>query len=440
MTDQVDHSIAEPGHREPGIGHPRLSALLWLLTAAAGAALSLRVIARARYAGEDSWFPMSQALDFLHGRSGQSVYEALFFSRHIKFQYPPTALLSLEIGRHFNITTLLQYNFCNAGILIFTGLLFSLFVRGVAGKIYYSGIRVPLEPLAYLIALRFYPNNLAFEIGQMQLLLGLLFLAACYALLNDRPILAGCLIAVAGMTKPQFLPLGLVAMWNRNWPFVIGLLLVAAILAATSIWLYGWYNHADYLRVLSFLSRHGEFQHLNQSIGGILDRWLYRGPSLDRDPLGAIPQSAFPPYIVEVYVSVLVSSIAMFATPFLIKMKGTDRVSRLIGFCMAAALFTLASPIAWVHHFNVLLPGYAVAVRGIFDRWRGGRAWFALTLIGLSAVLVGYPIVPASSATDPARNLLQSHVFFGACLLIAVFLAEAITLPSHLAANAERNS
>ena len=50
----------------------------------------------------------------------------------------------------------------------------------------------------------------------MQLGLGLLFLAACYLLLYDRRILAGALIAIAGMTKPQFLPLGLLAAWRER--------------------------------------------------------------------------------------------------------------------------------------------------------------------------------------------------------------------------------
>jgi hypothetical protein len=31
--------------------------------------------------------------------------------------------------------------------------------------------------------------------------------------------------------------------------------------------------------------------------------------------------------------------------------------------------------------------------------------------------------------TDPARNILQSHVLFGACILVVVFLQEAVVVP-----------
>jgi hypothetical protein len=402
--------------------------LLWLVLAA-DAVLSVRAILRAKTSGEDSWFPMTQALDLLRRFPGQRVYETLFFSRHVKFQYPPSSLLTLDFGRLLGVSQIWQYNLINAAVLILTGILFALFVRKILGDVRYRGIQLPVAAVAYIIALRFYPDNLAFEIGQMQLALGLLFLAACYAKLSNRPGLAGGLIGLAAMTKPQFLPLALLAVFRRDWRFSAGLLAVAVLLTILSILLYGWYNHLDYLKVLSFLSRRGEYQHLNQSIGGLLDRWLYHGPSLDRDPLGAIPQSAFPPYIPAVYFTVLVTSIVFLVLPFAVTVKGTDPTSELIGFCMAATLFTMASPIAWVHHFNVLLPGYVVAIKAAFDRWQGGRLHFSLFLVGISAVLVGYPIVPASAVTDPARNLLQSHVLFGACILVGIFLQEAVVIP-----------
>jgi len=406
-----------------------ISRLLLWLTIAAGAALSVRAILKSKFSGADSWSPMTQALDFVHHFPDQRLYETLFFSRHVKFQYPLSSLLTLDFGRLLGVSQIWQYNLANAFVLILTGILFALFVRKLFGEISYRGVRLPVAAAAYIVALRFYPDNLAFEIGQMQLALGLLFLAACYAKMSNRPGLAGGLIGLAGMTKPQFLPLAVLAIFRRDWRFSAVLLAVAVLMTILSVLLYGWYNHLDYLKVLSFLSRRGEYQHLNQSIGGLLDRWLYHGPSLDRDPLGAIPQSAFPPYIPAVYFTVLATSLVFLVLPFVVTVKGKDATSDLIGFCMAATLFTMASPIAWVHHFNVLLPGYAVAVKAAFDRWQGGRLYFSLSLIGISAILVGYPIVPASAVTDPARNILQSHVLFGACILVVVFLQEAVVVP-----------
>jgi hypothetical protein len=414
----------------------------WLSTAvaiscvAACIALGVYVISRAKYSGEDSWFPMGRALDFLHESSSALVYQKLFFSQHIKFQYPPTGLLFLDLLRRVGIGTSPEFNMINAVLLIMTGLVFGVFVAQLFGKVRLYGVRVPVGPIAFIVALRFYPSNLAFQIGQMQVLLGLLFALACWASFHDRRLLAGSLIALAVTVKPQFLPLGLLAFWRRDWRFVFGLAAVTSLAVVLSVSLYGYHNHVDYLSVLQFLSRHGEYQHLNQSVDGILVRWLYDGPPLDRDPNGFIPQSAFPPYIAAVYIPTLLSSLAMLALPFFVRIKMVDRVSLLLEFCTASVLFTMASPIAWAHHYNILLPVYAVGLKAALDRWKGWRLWIALALLAASFILTGYyPIVPASDPTDASRNLAESHVLFGALALVALLLLEMRTVAPDRVAN-----
>ena len=59
---------------------------------------------------------MARALDFLHGSTAGLVYQTLFFSEHVKFQYPPSALLLLDLLRRMGIGTTFQYNAANAGI------------------------------------------------------------------------------------------------------------------------------------------------------------------------------------------------------------------------------------------------------------------------------------------------------------------------------------
>jgi alpha-1,2-mannosyltransferase len=258
----------------------------------------------------------------------------------------------------------------------------------------------------------------------MQIVLGLLFLLACFALLNDRPAWAGGLIGLAASVKPQFAPLGLQALWRKNWGFFAGLFSVALVLLALSVSLYGWRTHLEYLTVLEFLSKHGEYDHLNQSINGVLVRWLYEGPPLGRDPNGMIPQSVFPPFIGPVYVSTLLSSVVMLVIPFLVRSRASDPVSKLLEFCNASVLFTMASPIAWVHHYNILLPLYVIALKAALDRWEGTGRWIVLVLLAVSFLATGYPWAAASEATSASRNLLQSHVLIGAFLLIGIVFVE----------------
>ena len=85
----------------------------------------------------------------------------------------------------------------------------------------------------------------------------------------------------------RFAPLGVFALWRRQWKVFTGIFTVGVISLAVSVAFFGLRVHLEYLSVLKFLSEHGEYQHLNQSINGFLVRWLYLGPSLDRDPSGS---------------------------------------------------------------------------------------------------------------------------------------------------------
>jgi hypothetical protein len=419
--------------RRPSVYLSRLlnvSSVLWALSALACLALCIYVLTRAKYSGQDSWYPMRSAIEHLHGsRASESLYD-LFFVDHIKFQYPPTALLLFDFLGALGIKTFYTLNLINAGLLIGTGWAFAMFSKQLLGTIKWQWFQVPIGPIAFILSVRFYPENLAFQIGQIQLFLGLLFLLACWAFVNERFVWAGSLIGVAATVKPQFAPLALLALWQRQWKMFAGILGVGVISLALSVALFGGRTHLDYISVLKFLSEHGEHQHLNQSINGLLLRWLYSGPSLDRDPSGLIPQSAFPPFIEPVYVTTLVSTIVMLAIPFLVKSKSDDRISRLLTFCSGSVFFTMASPIAWVHHYNILLPVYVVALRAGIDRWINTATWWVfLGTLMLSFLLVGYPLVPANSPTDSSMNILQSHVLIGALVLAGVLLVELRTAP-----------
>lgn len=292
---------------------------------------------------------------------------------------------------------------------------------------------IPIVPIAFILAIRYYPNNLSFQIGQIQIVLGLLFLLGCWAFLNERKLLSGMLIGFAGSVKPQYLPLGLFALWNKEWKLAAGIGLAFALALALSLGVYGWNNHLDYIPVMKFLSQRGEYLHLNQSVNGIVVRFLYLGPSLDIDPRMA-PQSAFPPYISAVYVSTVVSSALMLALPFFFSVRkigisSIDANTNLIRICAACILFTMASPIAWVHHYNVLLPAYAVSFQAARYRWQGPTLRAAIAALAVSLFLTGYPVVPATVPADPSQNIIQSHVFFGALILLTVLFFESRCLP-----------
>jgi hypothetical protein len=407
-----------------GHGGERLAVAAWVATVAVCFVASIYIISIVRFSGEDSWFPIGRALDLLHGpRSGQ-LYQTLFFSERIKFQYPPASLLLPDLLRSLDVSTASAYNAINGALMLVYAATLALFARRVLGRIWLLGVQLPVAPIAFLIALAFYPDYLALRLGQVQILLDFLFLLASLARLSDAKFIAGCLIGAAATVKPQFLPLVLLTLWWREWTFAAGAAIIAIPAVLLSVLLYGIDAQFDYLTVLSFLTQHGELYHLNQSVNGIVGRFLYLGPSLDIDPQGPIRQSAFPPYIPVVYFATLVTSLLLTALPFVLNPRTDDRLARLLLFSAAAILFTMATPIAWVHHYGILLPGYVVAIQAIRSRKAKGRGAIEFVVLATSFVLTGLPLAHPFAPTVRALNLLQSHVFIGACLLIGLLLAE----------------
>lgn len=395
--------------------------IIWVLSWVLCLAVSLYFINASRFWGEDSWYPTTRALDLLKSSPEAPIYQTLFFAGHVKFQYPPSGLLYIDMLRHLGLTASTAYNATNAGLAILTGLASAMFATKLLPPLKLWGLRLPTTPIIYLAAVLFYPTRLGLQLGQMQVPLGLLITLACLARLNARGLLAGCLIAAAASVKPQFALFGLLAVRQRDWEFLLGFSIVIAAAFLLSLALYGWTNNFDYLKVLSFLSQHGEYHHLNQTINGILNRWLYEGPSLDHDLDNPIPNSAFPPYIQLVYLGTMITSLLLIAVAFALPPTGAGK-SNILGFCLAIVLFTMASPIAWVHHYNVALPAIVVALSACLNDLNGTSRRALLALVFLSFALIGLPLMPAFGPTIPALNLPQSHVFLGACVLIGVLL------------------
>jgi alpha-1,2-mannosyltransferase len=79
---------------------------------------------------------------------------------------------------------------------------------------------------------------------------------------------------------------------------------------------------------------------------------------------------------------------------------------------------TLASPVAWTHHYAVLLPVFALVVPATVAAGSLGRSRFVL--LGLAYVLIADNFRALNRLADTPMNFLQSYVFFGGLLLLAL--------------------
>lgn len=372
----------------------------------------------------DSWDPMIAALDWLHDRPGENVYEGVFFQQRIKFQYPVTSLLPLEAMQAFGVLNLAAFERINLLFVLATAAGMAILMLELAAWLRLPGVRddrltqVMLGGFGFAATLCFYPVLKAFSLGQVQVWLNAAFVFACIALLRDRRMLCGALLGASTLMKPQ---MSLFLAWTvlrGGWRMAAGWAAVVVPGVAVATLLYGFAPMIDYLDVLLFIGRHGESYHVNQTVNGLVNRLLHNGNNLDWSA------EAFAPYHPVVHAATQLSGLAFFGFGLLWRRRdrGTDRI---VAFVVAGVCFTIGSPVAWVHHYGILLPAFALSFLILLEPG-ARRPAGALALLAVAYFLAGNLLFwPVNALADTPLNILQSYLFFATLTLLGLTVALA---------------
>jgi alpha-1,2-mannosyltransferase len=366
------------------------------------------------HARGDSWISIHRALEYLRNPHDDLLYTQVFFQERMKLQYPPTSLLAFKPFTGVSLSKLASgANFLSwlgiIGIIGIIARIFSLSLQKhlLTGKIPIAE-KIARLVLAVCFTLTFYPLVKSFQLGQIQTWIYCLFVLSLWAWMAGSKALSGCLIGIICIIKPQ---LGLLALWGmlrKEWRFVIGVLGIAGTILIISLGVFGLANHLDYLQVLSYISQHGESYHPNQSVNGLLHRVFLIGTGATVNPF------VFPPYNPWIYAGTLVSSLMLIAAALFWK-RGQYLHAEVTDFSIAALSFTMASPIAWEHHYSVLLPLFVVALPATLASKLKQRGTI---LMAVSFVLSSNYYQMTNFLANTPLNFLQSYLFFGALLFL----------------------
>lgn len=363
----------------------------------------------------DSWWPMKNSYRWFKETDTHALYQDIFFQQRLKFQYSPTSLLPLAIADRLGIDA-------SIALLNWTGIL-SVIVeacsvavlavrlgrRTAAIKDDWISLSIAAG-IAAIACVTFYPVVKAHSLGQIQTWINACFAAACLCWFADRKLLAGVLIGAACLVKPQF---GLFLIWGglrREWTFLAGWALIVAPSLILSIRVFGLSNHLDYLTVLQFISRHGETYYSNQTVNGFLNRTLGNGDNL------IWHDHEFAPFNVVVYGGTLISSGILVLSAVLFRARAN--ATNLFDFLIAGITFTVASPIAWEHHYGVLPPAFAALFFVLGSMPRSRARTFRLGLLWTAFVLAANYLPFTQVFADTSANFVQSYLLFAALVVL----------------------
>ncbi|HWF66355.1 MAG TPA: glycosyltransferase family 87 protein [Acidobacteriaceae bacterium] len=359
--------------------------------------------------GNDSWFYMAQG-DLAWRQHPNAIYETAFFDRGVRFIYPPTSLLFYRAWLAARVVHIRP--FVALKITLFLAFLgtwlaacaffFDLFPMETI-KTSSTWQRWAIRVLMAILICVFLPLINALFLGQAQTLLNFFLILSALLWLRGCETASGIFIGLTCWLKPQmalFLVWGLL---RRRWNFFISLAVMLALGLALSCIVFGIHNTVEYLTVLQYLSHRGDALFTNQSLNGLLHRQMHVG-----SPVTWI--YGYPPYNSTIYWATMISSalllLAALVVPALRGLAATP-----FDFLVFAMATTMASPIAWEHHYGVFFLVFLLWMPTAFRSW---RLFFGLLGIYL---LMTDNWAPLTSLMYTPWTFLISHVYFGGLLL-----------------------
>ena len=259
------------------------------------------------------------------------------------------------------------------------------------------------------LTILFYPLSKSYELGQIQTTMTLLGAFALLFWQSERRGLAGICIGLCCAIKPQWAVLILWGALRREWNMVVTAAGTAAILMLAAGALYGFHHYIDYLGVLSVLSSHGEAYFPNQSVNGLLNRLLFNGSNLYFDV------HRFPDFHPVVYAGTVTATVVILGAALLFRRREKPGALDLALMMLSA---TMASPIAWEHHYGLLLPIFALITPIAMMQWPFARATGLYLLAAF--VLASERIEPANRLWDTPFNPLQSYLLAAAAMVLVL--------------------
>ncbi|NML17084.1 glycosyltransferase family 87 protein [Azohydromonas caseinilytica] len=366
-------------------------------------------------ATDDSWRHMQQAYEAVRSPHQEPLYQLLFFQDGVKFQYPLTSLLPPYLADQWGIRL-------GSGRLNAVSRVVLLLEALVVAQIAYEAFKARATPrtprrtlyaawvAGALMSLSFYPVLKAYSLGQVQTWLNAWFALACLAWMRGQLSIAGALIGLVCLFKPQFALFLPWALLRRQWHFAAGWGLVVLAGAAWSIGLFGLRDNLDYLSVVSHMSRHGEAYYPNQSVNGLFHRLLGNGDSFHW------PEHELAPYHPVVHAATLISSVALLL-PALWFRRRAPRFS-VVDLLIAALSFTMASPIAWEHHYGVMSPAFPVLAALLWDDETPASRPASWGLLVLAFLFCSRFWPSAQELALSWANVAQSYLFLASLVVL----------------------
>ena len=358
----------------------------------------------------DSWGPMLGSVNYYLAHPNLPIYQAKLYDTLI---YPLTSILPLLWMKRAGMSDATVYRVLMIASWFAVWAVIGLTVA-IAAQIMRRQVGEKLSWQAILAtalgAFFFMPITLAFSLGQAQIFLDVFFAAMVLFWIKRMERAAGVTMALLTMVKPQF---GLLLLWvalRRKWSALVSGAIALAVGAGVSIAAFGLRNNLDYLQVLSGLSRKAQSHYANQSMFGLLNRAIFNGENLPYHPY------VYPPFVPWVYYVTLATTAMLIVLALAYPWR--QRAGSVADLGTIGVVCVIATPMAWEHHYGVLLGIFVWLWFAVYREGRNKLVWLVIAWVLIADFLSPFNYF----AQVPVLNVLQSYMYFGALLLLGLLI------------------
>ena len=368
----------------------------------------------------DSWTPMLGSVNVFRAHPELPIYQAKLYDTLI---YPLTSILPLQWMKQAGMSdaAVLHWLMIASWLAVVAVVVVQVRIAAkVLGPHKLSGRAATSTAIA---AFFFMPITLAFSLGQAQIFLDLFFSLLVLFWVERKERAAGVTMAVLAMVKPQF---GLLLLWaalRRRWSAFASACITLGIGGAISVVVFGLRNNLDYVGVLSGLSRKAQSHYANQSMFGLLNRAIFNGENITYHPY------VYPPFVPWIYTVTLLTTAALVLLALAYPMLKAKRAGGMADLGAIAVVCVIATPMAWEHHYGIMLPIFVWMWFAVYRQGLGRVLWLATAWVLIADFLSPLNFL----ANIPVANVLQSYMYFGALLLLGLLLCGAASQQSEAA-------
>jgi hypothetical protein len=357
----------------------------------------------------DSWGPMLGSVNYYLAHPGLPIYQAKLYDTLI---YPLTSILPLYWMKRLGMSDAAVFHALMLASWLAVCAVVGLQVR-IAAKVVAGGLSWRAVAATTLGAFFFMPITLAFSLGQAQIFLDLFFTLLVLFWVERKERAAGVTMALLAMVKPQF---GLLLLWSalrKRWNALAAGLVTMAAGGAVSLAVFGVRNNLDYLGVLAGLSRKAQPHYANQSMFGLLNRAIFNGENLPYHPY------VYPPFVPWIYYVTLATTAVLVLLALAYPWR--ERAGGMADLAATGVVCVIATPMAWEHHYGVMLPIFVWLWFGVYRAGMGSAWMLVLTFVLIADFLSPFNLL----AAIPVLNVLQSYMYFGALLLLWLLMRDS---------------